>query len=80
MFQFLQNAFLYIQDILNSVIEFFKGFINGLVHLFQLFPKITSLTTHAIGAVPSIFAVFITLTVSITIIYIIVGRNVGDSS
>lgn len=65
-------------DIISSVIEFFKSLVTGLITLFKLIPQILSTTTSAIGYLPSIIVVFATLTITISVIFIIVGRDTGS--
>lgn len=79
MLQWLSNIGNWLVDTFAPLITFFKSLIHGLWTLLQLFPKIFQFTTNAIGYLPSIFAVFITITIIIYVVYLIVNRKAGDS-
>lgn len=64
-------------DIISSVIEFFKSFIEGLFTFLKLLPGLVAQATSAIGYLPSLVIVFATLTITISVIMIIVGRETG---
>lgn len=78
MFDAIVNFFNWIKDIGGSLIEFFVGMVKGLQTMLLAFPKIVTLSAQAIGNVPSIFAIFITLTIIVSIVYMIIGREAGD--
>ena len=79
MFQFLSNAFDWLYDFLSALGNFVFSLIDGLVTLFKSFPLILQLTTDSIGYVPSIFAAFISISIVIFIVYLIIGREAGGS-
>lgn len=79
MFDLLHNFIAWLSDIGRSVITFFESVVKGLSTMISSFPRIMSVTSNAIGYLPSIFAVFITITIIVSIVYIIVGRNTGGS-
>ena len=79
MLQWLSNIGNWLADTFSPLITFFKSVIHGLWTLIQLFPRIFTFTTQAIGYLPSIFAVFITITIIVYVVYLIVGRDAGDS-
>ena len=79
MLQWLSNIGNWLVDTFDPIIAFFKSVVHGLFTLIKLYPKITTFVSSALGYIPSIFALFITLTVIIYIVYLIVGRDAGES-
>lgn len=79
MFQWLSNFGQWLVDIIDPFIAFFKSLVHGLITLVTTVPKVFQLTTQAIGYVPSIFAVFITITIAVYVAYLIFNRQAGDS-
>lgn len=79
MLAWIQTFLTSLGDILNSVLQFFIGVVQGLFSLIKMLPEIMSVSSTAIGYLPSLFAGFAALTISICIIFLIVGRSVGDS-
>lgn len=67
-----------IWDIIQSVLEFFKSLVSGLFTLLKLIPQLIATTTSAIGYLPSVIIVFATLTIAISVIFIVVGRETGS--
>lgn len=79
MFQWLSNFGQWLSDIFTPILDFFKSNIHGLTLMIQMFPKILQLASNSIAYIPSIFATFITITIIIYIVYLIIGRNAGGS-
>lgn len=79
MLQWLSNIGNWLVDTFSPLITFFKSVVHGLWTLIQLFPKIFTFVTQAIGYIPSIFAVFVTITVIVYVVYLIIGRDAGDA-
>lgn len=77
MFEFFSNAIAWFQDLIESIGSFFESFINGLLTIFRTLPVVLNFGTSSVARLPSILSVFAILTISISIIYIIVGRNTG---
>ena len=73
----MASFFSSIWDIVTSIIEFFKSFIEGLFTFFKLLPGLIAQAITAIGFLPSLVIVFATLTITISVIMIIVGRESG---
>lgn len=80
MISMIQNFFEWLFDTAGTLLNFFVSIVEGLLELFKMFPKIMRMIFHAIGYLPSIFVVFVTITISVYIIYLIVGRNAGSAS
>ena len=79
MIEILKNFFDWLFDIVSTVMQFLVSIITGMLQLFKTLPKILQLVTQSIGYLPSIFVAFVTITLSAYIIYLIVGRDPGDS-
>lgn len=79
MFQWLTNFGQWLSDIFTPILDFFKSTVHGLSLMVKMFPKIISLTTNSIAYLPSIFATFISISIIIYVVYLIIGRNAGGS-
>ena len=79
MLAWMQTFFSSLGDIINSLIQFVTGVVNGLFSLIKMLPSILSVSSTAVGYLPSLFAAFAALTIAVCVIFLIVGRNVGDS-
>lgn len=78
MLQWLENLGTWLSSVFDPLIEFFKSVIHGFSVMIKMIPQVSSLVYRCITYLPSFFAVFITITISIYIIYLIVGRDPGD--
>lgn len=79
MLAWIQNFLISIGDIINSLIKFVTGVINGLFSLIKMLPSIYSAAYMGIGYLPDILKAFAFLTIAICVIFIIVGRNTGNA-
>ena len=68
-------------DALNSILSFFEMIgqfvlylINGLAQLFMMIPSAFAMLTVSIGTLPSVLLAFATVAISISIIFLIIGR------
>ena len=77
MWQALQNFFSYFKDIIESIFSFISSLVTGLIQIFTPIPAAVRMLTQSIGYIPSTLAVFATLTITISVIYLIVGRDTG---
>lgn len=77
MLDMIKNFFDWIVDIVTSLWSFLESFFRGLTDLFRIVPQAISYLTSSLGYLPSTLIVFATLTISISVIYLIVGRNTG---
>lgn len=66
-------------DIIGSLLQFFSGVVNGLMNLIKILPQVLSAVSLGIGYIPSTFATFAFISIAIMVIYLIVGRNTGES-
>lgn len=70
----------FFSDIINfigSAVSFVWQTITGVIRLISLIPEGTAALTNAVGYLPSIIATFAATTITISVIFIIVGRNGG---
>lgn len=65
----------------NSVLEFFRTILDlvtylvtGLAQLFVMIPSAFSMLTYSIGYLPSVLLAFAAVAITISIVYLIVGR------
>lgn len=79
MISMLKNFFDWIFDTVGTLLDFFLSIIHGFLELFKMFPKISRLIFHAVGYLPSLFVVFVTITITVYIIYLVIGRNAGSA-
>lgn len=79
MIQFLTDAGKWIVDFFNTLSNLILSAINGIASVIKSFPKILSLITASLNFVPTVFIGFISITAIILIVYIIIGRNAGNS-
>ena len=66
--------------IINTIISlwnFLITLIKGLLQLISLIPMSVNMLTDSIGVLPSIFVAFATATITISVIFILVGRESG---
>ena len=78
MIQAIENLNEWLNNIINPLIEFVKSTIHGLQQLINLLPTLFNVSSQAISYVPTIFATFISITICIFILYVILGRDPGD--
>ena len=63
--------------IVESLFQFLGTLIDGLLNLVQALPQAISMLTSSIGYLPSTLAAFATLTVTICVLFIVLGREGG---
>lgn len=69
-----------IGDFIVGIGNFLVQFVEGIVRLLTLVPVSVGFLTSAIGVLPSIFITFATATVTVCVIFIILGREHGGDS
>ena len=77
MLDFLQNAFSWIIETASTVFSFFEGVVSGLFNIIKSIPMVITMFTSSIGYLPSTIAAFAAITVTISVVYLIVGRDTG---
>lgn len=74
------DFFQWLMDIIMSLINLVISLFKGLIQLISLIgPAVQSLTL-SIGFLPSFLVAFATATITISVIFIIVGRNSGGKN
>lgn len=66
-------------DIITALVDFLWTLIKGLIQLISLIPSGVTALTNSIGLLPSLFVGFATATITISVIFILVGRNSGGN-
>lgn len=77
MMQAISNFFQWIAEIISSLLQFVYSLITGLFSVIKALPHTLNMATTAIGYLPPAIAVFATLCITVSIVYIIVGRESG---
>lgn len=62
---------------ITSLVEFLWTIVKGLIQLISLIPTAVNMLTSSIGILPSLLVGFATATITISVIFILVGRNSG---
>ena len=77
MFEAFSNFVNYFKDIISAIFAFVQSLITGLIQVFKAIPSAIQMLTQSIGYLPSTLAVFATLTITISVIYLVIGRDTG---
>lgn len=62
-------------DIFSSLVNFVISIITGLIDVIKMLPSIISTLTTSIGFLPDFLIVFSTITLVISIVYLLAGRG-----
>lgn len=68
------NALKSIMDFFGTILDMVKYLVTGLVQLFALIPQAFAMLTYSIGFLPSVLLAFAAVAITISVIYLIVGR------
>lgn len=68
------NALKSIMDFFGTILDLVKYLVTGLVQLFVLIPQAFAMLTYSIGFLPSVLLAFAAVAITLSIIYLIVGR------
>lgn len=68
------NALKSIMDFFGTILDMVKYLVTGLVQLFALIPQAFAMLTYSIGFLPSVLLAFAAVAITISIVYLIVGR------
>lgn len=69
--------FQWIVDTISGLISFVWTIVEGLIQLIALIPSAVSALTQAMGILPSMLVGFATATITVCVIFILVGRESG---
>ncbi len=76
MFKFFE----WLADTIASLVNFLWSIIKGTIQLISLIPSAVNMLTTSIGILPSILVAFATATITVSVIFIMVGRNAGGKN
>ncbi len=71
------NFFDWFTDVVKSVFDYFTDFLDNLMNLFEYLGQAVELTGSLIAAFPPWLQIFGTITITVSVIYIILGRSSG---
>lgn len=75
MLDWLINAFNSLCSVVMSVIQLVISLLKSVFDLIMLLPSIVSLLVDSIGFLPSVVSLFAVLSISVSVIYLVAGRN-----
>lgn len=75
-FDFFSQIAEFIGSLINLVIQL----VQGLIQLLGLIPKMVTNLTTSLGALPSFLVAFASITITVSVIFIILGRQGGGES
>lgn len=73
----LLQFFNYFVELISSLVSFAIQLVTGVVRLLTLIPSAVLNLTNAVGYLPSILSAFAAATITVSVIFIIVGREGG---
>ena len=73
----LVNGFNWIIDLLQTIADFIVNMIFGLGNIIKSIPMVITMLTQSIGYLPTTIAAFATITITISVVYLLVGRQTG---
>lgn len=68
------NALKSIMDFFSTILDMVKYLVTGIVQLFALIPQAFAMLTYSIGFLPSMLLAFAAVAITLSIVYLIVGR------
>lgn len=77
MLETLSNFFNWVVEIVGTLFDFLMSIISGLYNIIKSIPLVVTMLTGSIGYLPSTLAAFATITITISVVYLIVGRQTG---
>lgn len=77
MLETLQNFFDKVSDFFDSVFDFVSSLVSGLINIFKTLPLVSKFASSAVSSLPEFLLAFASITVVISIVYLIVGRSTG---
>lgn len=75
--EFITNFIDWIKNIIDTVVDFFTGFIENLVLLFKYIGIAANMAYDLIAGLPDWLQVFGTVTIVVSVIFMILGRETG---
>lgn len=71
------NWFDWVSDVIESVFGWFTDFLENTMVLFKYLGQVTELTGGLIASLPGWLQIFGTITITVSVVYIILGRSSG---
>ena len=71
------NWFDWVSDVIESVFGWFTDFLENTMVLFKYLGQVTELTGGLITSLPGWLQIFGTITITVSVVYIILGRSSG---
>lgn len=69
----------WIAGVVESVFNWFTDFLENLLNLFEYLGQAVELTGSLISSLPSWLQVFGTITITVSVVFVILGRSTGGS-
>lgn len=61
-------------DVMAMAITFVVNFITGVIQMISLIPSALSMLAYAISSLPPMLTVFATAFISVSVVYLVIGR------
>lgn len=75
--QFITDFIDWIKNLIDTVVDFFTGFIENLVLLFKYIGIAANMAYDLIAGLPDWLQIFGTVTIVVSVIFMILGRETG---
>lgn len=59
---------------IGSLLALLASFIDGIFHLLEMLPSSMTMVSSSIASMPSVLVAFATAAISVSVVYLIVGR------
>lgn len=79
MLETIKNTITSLLDAVNGAIDFLQTIIDKLTDFFVMVGNAVTYATQLVGTLPSWISVFAIAAISISVIYLIVGRSTSDA-
>lgn len=77
MLESIQNFFSWFVGIFESIFTFIESLLRGIGDMLKALPSAITFLTSGVGNLPPVVAVFATLTITISVVYLIANRETG---
>lgn len=74
-FEWCQSFVQSIADTISSLFQLLKSLLDAVFDLIEMLPSVVTMVTSSIGFLPDMVMLFAGLSITVSIIYLIVGRN-----
>lgn len=61
-------------DFFGTILDFVEYLVSGLVQLIAMFPSAFAMLTYSIGYLPSVLLAFAAVAITLSIVFLILGR------